>query len=174
MESVMLRESQWSFETSGGESYSVGRDYMGATLEFADIVLRDPSERLVTYSYVDAKASLGVTPPKKDTRPKGSSKTDKSAGISTPDMYSVGKVYMMDAFSGQELSASDFEGPCMLGEISGSLKAIAATGTVLYFGIPPYKLLTEAATSPMGMGITSLLCLTWGSAADQNPSASRT
>jgi hypothetical protein len=77
-------------------------------------------------------------------------------------MTSVGKVYMMDAFAGQELSASDFEGPCMLGEISGSLKAIAATGTFLYFGILPYNFLTDAATSPMGMGITSLLCPGFG------------
>jgi hypothetical protein len=66
----MLRESQWSFETSSSVSYSVGRGFMGATLEFADIVLRDPSERLVTFTYGDIKGTLGISPGgKKDNRP---------------------------------------------------------------------------------------------------------
>lgn len=125
------KESAWQFITSS--SGGIGVEFVAA--EGGAIYLNDPRKARQTFTYGAAGVGLscGLKLPKigKIELPKLQGKS--VGGVAAPSAFpNAGKIYILDSFSGNELSRSDITGVCMFVEVGGGFIAGAsATGMVL-------------------------------------------
>jgi len=146
----ITNESAWKFATSVGGSVSFA--FVGAGT--GDIMLTPPGGGLVTYHYVSAGAGL-------------SAGVKLNASSSTTDSFSIGKIYLLDTFTGMELTPLDIEGACMTVELSVGA-GLGASGSAMLLGIPPAKLQEEVVTDAIaiamlqGAGAGGAIALSYG------------
>ena len=133
------KQSKWRFETSagvsGGASFIVA---VGAGK--ASFFAEAPEGGLVQFHYASAGAGVGI---------------GAKAGISASETQylSVGRIYILEAFAGAELSRSDLTGPCMFIEASGGI-INGGAATAMLLGIPPQvaKIQDQAALLLLELG----------------------
>jgi outer membrane protein OmpA-like peptidoglycan-associated protein len=116
-------KSGWTFETSGGQS--VGFKLVSG--ERGHVVLKNPSGGAVVFKYLAAGVGKSAGP-------------KYNVAGSAEFMPSTGTVWLLDNFQGKELTSKDFEGLCVVLEISvapgGVAPAVGYTATVMFLGIP--------------------------------------
>ena len=146
-----ISESEWRFDTSSG--ISVGASMLvGVGVSVASIALDSPSFKKVYFSYVDLGIGIGVGAPVQVT-------------YSTESMPSAGNVYAINNAAGRELTANDFEGLAVIGEVSeGLFSMFGHTGTVMFMGIKR----VPSTLFDVAVGVTSRLTTTGARIASGN------
>ena len=145
------KESAWTFETSA--TGGVGVEFVA--VEGGAIYLRDPRNNPVTLRFgaVGAGLSWGLKLPKigKINLPKARGKS--VGGVLAPAAFpNAGKLYILDAFRGDELSRRDITGACAFVEVyAGAIAGGAAAAIV--FGMNPLWL-AGLAVGPLAFAIT--------------------
>jgi hypothetical protein len=128
----LRKRSSWSFETSQSRGGSYGIFSAG----LGDLFLRSPDGGRFVFSYASGGVglSLGV-------------KVNLTYG--TPESWSAGQIFLLDTFSGNELTAADFQGVCLIQD--GSIGAgIGASGDVMAMGASPAALPHEIVQLAVG------------------------
>src|SRR5262245_20227747 len=120
-------ESEWTYDTSD----SSGGGFWFAAGEKGGIKLTSPAGQSVWFSYFAAGGAAGASlkiPGVGKLEVLGDGKWglgQKTKGFggtfASDDYYSTGRVLVLDSFKGEELSARDFTGYCLLMELSAGL-----------------------------------------------------
>lgn len=120
-------KSSWKYETSAGSSVSVGP----ASAATGTIWLTNPTGGKYSFNFVSAEGGVSVGSP-------------VNLAYTTPESYSAGDIWILDKFRGNELTAHDFEGFCLITDATIGV-GLGASGTVMLLGIPwtsmPFELL---------------------------------
>lgn len=143
---TILKPSAWQFTTSS--SGGIGVEFVVA--EGGKIFLKDPTGNAVSFAYGGAGIGLaaGVKLPKigkLQVNVKGKGLTGAIAPAQFPN---GGKIYVLDSFSGTELTTSDLQGVCMFLEIGGGMVA-GVSATAMLLGMSPVYLAACAAASAL-------------------------
>jgi hypothetical protein len=141
---IIKKESAWTFYTSSNGG--IGVEFVAA--EGGAIWLVSPYEDYVKYYYggVGAGYSWGLKVPKVgkvQLRIRGKGITGNVAPAS---FTNAGKLYILDSFAGDELTASDITGVCMFVELGGGVVA-GGSATAMVLGMDPLWLAALLATS---------------------------
>lgn len=138
--------STWQFVTSSSGWLGVG--FVAA--EGGTISLKDPlgNARTVVYGGAGPGLSEGFKVPVlgKKIRIDG---RDASSGVAPSFFPNTGIIYILDSFSGDELSLSDIRGVCAFLEVEGGLIG-GASGTAMLLGMDPILLAEVVAASVFG------------------------
>jgi len=141
---TIRKESKWSFETSGGGSESVtvwGPIFVtgGAQL----ITLNSPQGQKVKFHAAAGGAGAGLALPSKFEKINGFISPRFSASGSSEAMDSWGKVYILDGFKGDELTAEDLEGWFYTNDASANVIVAGFSGTAMLLGLAPTSIPLE-------------------------------
>jgi len=147
-----MKKSNWTFNTSGGYSNSVPVGPVFVQGGVGSITLESPYGRDVRFHVASAGAGAGLSLPGKLKLkfPKLNAATSPAVGASASSegMFSAGQVYMLEDFSGTELSVHDLEGWFMSHDASAGVLLAGYSGTLMLVGIPgrrlPIEVLREA------------------------------
>ncbi|HIE5582450.1 TPA: hypothetical protein ACXNQX_000986 [Pseudomonas aeruginosa] len=144
---LSLKASHWDYDTSAGGSANLGV-FAGSG---GTIRLRSPSKAYHTFSFIGAGAGLGV-----GARLPRFGKVNvniKGVGVggagASESFYSIGKVFTNESILKNDLSPSDFRGPCLW--VEGGFGLIAGfSSSMLLFGLDPLRLgaMAALATNP--------------------------
>lgn len=117
------KRSGWTYETSSG--IGVGVSFAGGGK--GQLVMTPPvgGTARFNYKYAGGGYSVGV-----------SKQNGKNVSFATEDMFSVGKLFILDTFRGNELSYQDITGMCMIVELAASA-GHGGSFTAMLLGIPP-------------------------------------
>jgi hypothetical protein len=147
MSFVVKKESDWQFVTSS--TGGLGVEFVG--LEGGMIWLQDPARQSEAFGY--GAAGIGITEGLKvpkigkvqlKVRGKG------VGGVIAPASFpNTGKVYVLETFAGDELTASDIRGVCVFCEVYGGAIA-GGSATAMIFGMSPVWLGLAIAAGPLG------------------------
>ena len=139
-----MKESRWSFDTSGGYSNSVPVGPVFVQAGVGSITLKSPQGRKVRFHVAAAGAGAGLPLPGKVKIkfPKLNAAMSPTVGASgsSEGMYSAGQVYLLDGFSGTELTVHDLEGWFMTHDASGGVLLTGYSGSLMLLGIPGRRL----------------------------------
>ena len=135
---IVKRESKWRFDTSNGGGISTPTNVVSFAISAGGLFLTSPAGTPWHLKYKSAGVSAGV------------GKT--WVGGSTKEMYSTGKIMILDAFDGTELTVDDLTGPCTIQDVSLlMLRGISATA--MFLGLEDKDLLVEAAKDGFALSI---------------------
>src|SRR5260370_14165997 len=112
------KESGWKYVTSAGGSVSYA--FVGAGT--GHFILTNPTGGNFTFNYASVGAGLSVG-------------GKFSYAGSTEATFRTGQIYLVDTFSGGELTSHDIEGFCLIDEVSAAA-GIGGSLTVMLLGIP--------------------------------------
>ncbi|HTO63378.1 MAG TPA: hypothetical protein VMM15_19215, partial [Bradyrhizobium sp.] len=139
-----MKKSNWTFNTSGGYSNSVPVGPVFVQGGVGSITLESPYGRDVRFHVASAGAGAGLSLPGKLKLkfPKLNAATSPAVGASASSegMFSAGQVYMLEDFSGTELSVHDLEGWFMSHDASAGVLLAGYSGTLMLVGIPGRRL----------------------------------
>lgn len=145
---TIRKKSAWSFKTSGGGSESVsvyGPIFVTGAVGL--ITLTSPQGRDVKFHMAAGGAGAGLALPSKFKKINGFISPKFSASGSSEAMYSSGEVYVLDGFSGDELTAGDFEGWFITHDVSANAILAGFSGTVMLLGLAatsiPFEVLKD-------------------------------
>ena len=161
----VVRSSKWTYSTSD----SVGGSVDPLAAEVGAIVLKDPSGQKVSFEYGAVGGSIGW-------QLLGDTKVD-FAGPLPKVQVGGGQLYILDTFSGAELSRSDLTGGCMLVE-AGAGFAVQGSTEAFLLGMN-LELMASVFMGPIGLLTEPLLfrsakavLFTWGLNTDLVPGMS--
>jgi hypothetical protein len=143
---IVKKSSAWQFVTSS--TGGVGVEFVA--LEGGTIWLQDPRSQVVTFHYGSAGVGLaaGLKLPKigkLELKLRGKT----VGGVIAPGAFpNTGKVYVLETFSGDELTASDIRGVCAFTEVYGGVIG-GGSATAMIFGMNPVWLAVAVAAGPM-------------------------
>jgi outer membrane protein OmpA-like peptidoglycan-associated protein len=145
---TIRKKSAWSFKTSGGGSESVSvYGPIFVTGSAGLITLTSPQGRDVKFHMAAGGAGAGLALPSKFKKINGFISPKFSASGSSEAMYSAGDVYVLDGFSGAELTADDFEGWFITHDVSAGAILAGFSGTVMLLGLAatsiPFEVLKD-------------------------------
>lgn len=142
------KKSAWKFDTSG--TGGVGIEFVAAS--GGTVVLDDPAGRETRFRYAAGGGGLswGIRKVPKIGR-LDTSKIDSrgisdhfSANVAPEPFWNHGAVYIMGGFRGDELTAEDFHGVCVVYDAGGGL-ILGYSGSVMLVGINPMGLVAMAS-----------------------------
>jgi len=125
---IRARESSWAFKTSQNANLSIGT-WASLVKENGTIWLdkqRTPTdkENAIPYTFDYDSVGVGV----------GLSTGTVMVSVGPKVAPSIGKVYMLDSFTGTELTADDLTGVCRIQEFSFASRG-GVTATAMFLGI---------------------------------------
>src|SRR5215470_5836270 len=117
------KQSKWKFETSAGlgTGFSAG-EFLALSAGKSSFIAVAPEGDKTKFHYVSAGAGVGVG-------------AKVSIAGSDESSLSVGRIYILDSFKGDELEYSDIAGMCIIVEASVGIFNGGA-GTMMLLGIP--------------------------------------
>jgi len=141
---TIKKESKWSFDTSAGGSESVtvwGPIF--ATGGAGSITLKSPQGQKVKFHTAAGGAGAGFALPDKFKKINGFISPPVGASGSSEAMDSWGKVYILDGFDGDELTADDLEGWFYTSDLSANAIFAGLSGTAMLLGLAPTSIPLE-------------------------------
>jgi outer membrane protein OmpA-like peptidoglycan-associated protein len=134
---TVTKRSDWSFDTSGGVSMSVGAGTGG----MGTITLKSPIGNKIMYTFVAAGAGIGFS-------------VKYGASASSESYWSAGAIYLLDRFARNELTRDDVEGFFISHDASAAV-GVGISGSAMLIGIPlssiPAEVLVQLLRSGDGV-----------------------
>ena len=159
MSLFVKKPSEWQFVTSS--TGGVGVEFVA--VEGGRIWLQDPGGKTETFRYGAAGVGLaaGLKLPKigkLELKVRGKSVGAALAPASFPN---TGKVYVLESFTGNELTKDDITGVCMFAEVYGGL-VVGGSATAMIFGMNPIWLAATLIPGPSALASAKLLSTATG------------